>query len=297
MYQLKVSAIIPFYNGVDWLCEAVQSVLDQTYKNIEIIVVNDGSPEDISPFLEKYGDKIIYECQENQGPSVARNTAISLATGDFVAFLDSDDIWLPEKTEKQLKFMEITGAEWSHTGYYRWWPNRDSVHYMINNSDYGFLGIKFLISVSIATPSVMIRQTALRQHQEIVFDPAYRKGQDTRYFKAMNQHYPLALLQEPLVKVRLRKGVSYASPLSRFAGKANAYQAMKNDKTVPAFIRFIYSIYSVYSKVFRGEETSLKVFIAKCFWTFPYFLERIYLKVLLRNKNEYGHLIMKAVTI
>ncbi|MDY5738280.1 MAG: glycosyltransferase family A protein, partial [Candidatus Onthomorpha sp.] len=68
----KVSVIIPFYNGVDWLCEAVQSVLDQTYKNFEIIVVNDGSPEDVTKFLEKYGDKIIYHKQINQGPAAAR---------------------------------------------------------------------------------------------------------------------------------------------------------------------------------------------------------------------------------
>lgn len=71
----KVSVIIPFYNGVEWLSEAVQSVLNQTYNNIEIIVINDGSPENIDGFLKKFGDKIIYKYKENGGAATARNLA------------------------------------------------------------------------------------------------------------------------------------------------------------------------------------------------------------------------------
>src|SRR5690554_2836035 len=100
--EKKVSVIIPFYNGVEWLCEAVQSVLDQTYKNFEIIVVNDGSPEDVSGLLSKYGNKIIYRYKENGCAATARNLAMEIATGEYLAFLDSDDLWLPAKTEKQI---------------------------------------------------------------------------------------------------------------------------------------------------------------------------------------------------
>ena len=105
----KVSVIIPFYNGVNWLCEAVQSVLDQTYKNVEIIVVNDGSPENVQSFLDKYGTLVNYNYQENQGPAVARNLGMHLATGDYLAYLDSDDVWVPTKLEKQIGFMESNG--------------------------------------------------------------------------------------------------------------------------------------------------------------------------------------------
>ena len=69
----KVSVIIPFYNHVEWLCEAVDCVLAQTYKDYEIIVVNDGSKENVDEFLEKYGDKINYYFKENGGAATARN--------------------------------------------------------------------------------------------------------------------------------------------------------------------------------------------------------------------------------
>ena len=76
-----VSVIIPFYSGVEWLCEAVQSVLDQTYKNFEIIVVNDGSPEDVTAFLERYGDKIVYFKKENGGLNVKQFKTAVLRCG------------------------------------------------------------------------------------------------------------------------------------------------------------------------------------------------------------------------
>ena len=107
----KVSVIIPFYNGITRLSEAVQSAINQTYNNLEIIIVNDGSPEDVSDFLEKYGDDIKYFYKENGGPASARNFAIQKATGDYIAFLDSDDIWLPTKTEKQIQFIFLFHIE------------------------------------------------------------------------------------------------------------------------------------------------------------------------------------------
>ena len=113
----KVSVIIPFYNGIHWLCEAVESALNQTYSNIEIIIVNDGSTEDITEFLKKFGDSIVYAYQKNQGAASARNYGIKLANGDYIAFLDADDIWLPTKLEKQIFFIEEIGAMWCHTNY------------------------------------------------------------------------------------------------------------------------------------------------------------------------------------
>lgn len=122
----KVSIIIPFYNNAEWLVEAVESALNQTYKNIEIIIVNDGSKEDMTSFLQKYQKHIIYQYQENKGAASARNHAMSLASGDYFAFLDSDDIWLPEKLEKQVSFMMKTEAMWSHTNYFYWSPESNS---------------------------------------------------------------------------------------------------------------------------------------------------------------------------
>src|SRR5690554_960556 len=110
-----VSVIIPFYSRSDWLEEAVESVLNQTYDKIEIIVINDGSKENLNKFLKKYGKKIIYYTQENRGPGAARNQGMKIAKGKYLSFLDSDDLWLSNKTERQIFFMEKENVVWSHT--------------------------------------------------------------------------------------------------------------------------------------------------------------------------------------
>jgi hypothetical protein len=97
-----VSVVIPTYNYGRYICETVESALGQTYSPIEIIVVDDGSTDDTGERLTAYGDRIRYIHQQNRGPSVARNTGIQAERGEFVALLDSDDLWLPDKVERQV---------------------------------------------------------------------------------------------------------------------------------------------------------------------------------------------------
>ena len=105
-----VSVIIPAYNAAKYISKTLQSVLDQTFTNFEIIVVNDGSPDSnefeavIRPFLEQ----IVYLKQQNHGPSAARNLGIRRSLGQFVAFLDSDDEWLPDYLSEQMVLFEET---------------------------------------------------------------------------------------------------------------------------------------------------------------------------------------------
>lgn len=98
----KVSVIIPNYNYAQYVSQAIDSVLDQTYPNIEVIVVNNGSTDDSLEILERYGNRIYLVDQENLGQSGARKSGLAKATGDFIAFLDADDIWEPTKIEKQI---------------------------------------------------------------------------------------------------------------------------------------------------------------------------------------------------
>ena len=100
-----VSVIIPTYNGAKFIDDAVRSALSQTYPNVEVIVVDDGSSDGTKEVLSPYGSKIKYIYQENKGVSAARNNGIRNASGEFVAFLDSDDAWLPEKIELQVAEM------------------------------------------------------------------------------------------------------------------------------------------------------------------------------------------------
>lgn len=100
--MFTVSAVIPTYNGTRYLAEAVHSVMAQTYEVLEIIVVDDGSQEDIEKILSPFFPKVNYVRQENAGPAAARNHGISIAKGDLIAFLDDDDVWHPTKIAVQV---------------------------------------------------------------------------------------------------------------------------------------------------------------------------------------------------
>ncbi|QQS65316.1 glycosyltransferase family 2 protein [Candidatus Saccharibacteria bacterium] len=104
----KVSIIIPVYNGSNFLKEAIDSALAQTYKNLEIIVVNDGSADQgkTEKIAMSYGSKIRYYKKVNGGVSTALNLGIKKMTGDYFSWLSHDDIYYPKKIENQVRFVE-----------------------------------------------------------------------------------------------------------------------------------------------------------------------------------------------
>ena len=106
MNSTSVSVVIPTYNYGHFVVGAVESVLAQTYQNVEIIVVNDGSSDDTKARLEPFMGRVRYIYQDNQGLSAARNTGIGAATCRWIAFLDSDDLWHPRKLELQMAYLD-----------------------------------------------------------------------------------------------------------------------------------------------------------------------------------------------
>jgi glycosyltransferase involved in cell wall biosynthesis len=116
----KVSVIIPAYNGDRFLVDAIESVFNQTYKNYEIIIIDDGSTDNTRTILEPYFNKISYIYQTNQGVAAARNRGIKEAKGEYIAFLDQDDYFLPEKLEKQVEILDKKPhIGMVHSGWYR----------------------------------------------------------------------------------------------------------------------------------------------------------------------------------
>lgn len=101
----NVDVIIPIHNCI-FIAEAIESVIRQTHQNINIIIIDDGSTDDtkdtVYRFSNLYPSKINYYYQHQQGPAAARNTGLKKSSNEYIAFLDADDIWLPEKIEKQL---------------------------------------------------------------------------------------------------------------------------------------------------------------------------------------------------
>jgi hypothetical protein len=108
--EIKVSVIIPAYNTAKYIRETLDSVFAQTFENFEAIVINDGSPDtdELEQALAPFRERIVYLKQENRGLAGARNTGVRHARGEYLAFLDSDDCWLPEYLASQLKLFEET---------------------------------------------------------------------------------------------------------------------------------------------------------------------------------------------
>jgi glycosyltransferase involved in cell wall biosynthesis len=105
----RVSAVIATYNRAHLVGNAIKSILGQTYENIEVIVVDDGSTDGTQDMLKRFGDQVRVIRQDNAGPGAARNRGIAAATGEIVAFLDSDDLWLPERIERQVALLQRAG--------------------------------------------------------------------------------------------------------------------------------------------------------------------------------------------
>lgn len=118
---MLVSVIMPTYNCERFIEQSVQSVIAQTVTDWEIRIVDDGSTdgtyEVLKPYLDRYPAIHYTKLSGNSGPAAARTEAIRQATGKYVAFLDSDDVWFPEKLERQIAFMEESGAVFSCTAY------------------------------------------------------------------------------------------------------------------------------------------------------------------------------------
>ena len=119
--DILVSIVIPTYNSAKYINESIDSVLSQTISNWEIRIVDDCSTDDtyqiLLPYLNKYSNIHYYRLEENSGAHVARSVAIKQSVGKYIAFLDSDDLWLPNKLETQIGFMEENDIDFSCTAY------------------------------------------------------------------------------------------------------------------------------------------------------------------------------------
>ena len=122
MESSLVSCIVPVFNGERYLAEALESIFAQTYRPIEVVVVDDGSADATPDILRGFGDRIVARRQENSGPAAARNNGIRASRGSFLAFLDADDLWAPEKLERQMQcFAARPEADCCVTGLRNFW--------------------------------------------------------------------------------------------------------------------------------------------------------------------------------
>lgn len=200
-----VSVIMPTYNCAAFICEAVDSVLAQTLTDWELEIVDDCSTDEtfevLQPYLHKYPNIHYYCLEKNGGPAVARTEAIRRANGKYIAFFDSDDLWHPEKLERQIKFMEETGAKFSCTAYSQMDEHGNSlglVCYPPEKTDYSKM---LRLSNPIGNTTVVYDQEALGKYKV----PSIKKRNDfALWLKILRDTDICAGIQEVLATYRIR---------------------------------------------------------------------------------------------
>lgn len=195
-----VSVIIPFFNRIGLAQRAVRSVFAQTYPNIEIIVVNDGSSESDAALVELFSgrsDLVYIKTGKNVGPGQARNIGIQSSKGRYIAFLDADDSWEEDKLKIQVCEMLTKGWSFSHTSYYRHDTTSGQTKIVRSGSrNYVFPLAAF--SCRIATPSVVLERALLSDRS---FRSDLRFGEDTFLWLALSKRTTLYGIDRPLTHV------------------------------------------------------------------------------------------------
>lgn len=209
----RVSVIIPTYNRAGLVCAAIDSVLAQNYPNLEIVVVDDGSTDGTAEAVQNYGAAVRFVSQANAGAASARNRGIRLATGDLVAFLDSDDLYLPGKLQEQVQYFN---QQPETVLVYCWFTIFDeSGRKRLGRRCHltGNIAAKLLAKCMqgpLATPTVMVRRDALLRVGG--FDEAMNLSEDTDLWCRVARLGPVGLIPEPLVAVRRHSGNLSSGP-------------------------------------------------------------------------------------
>jgi len=211
-----VSVIIPVHNCERYLAEAIESVLAQTYRPIEVVVVDDGSTDNSADIARSY-QEIHYIYQPHQGVAAARNVAIAAAQGEFIAFLDADDRWPSDKLRVQVEYL----IEHPHVGY--------TISRLQNFLAPGVnlpprVKKSLLERDQIGLMTLVARRTVFEQVGG--FDPGYRVGSDFEWFtRATDAGIPTAILPRVLLYRRIHDSNLSSQPQTRAASLLRMFKA------------------------------------------------------------------------
>lgn len=235
-----ISVIIPVYNSANYIAETIDSVLNQTHSNWEVINVDDGSTdtskEIIFDFCKK-DNRIKYTHQQNKGQAAARNTGVKNARGEFIAFLDSDDIWHPEKLTLQLEYLRSKNVDvvFSDSEVFPKQYDIGENHF----TQKGFLkGEQFFIELfqksSITNSSVLLKKSIFNKVGFFDEDPHLRGTEDwDMWLRMANAGYSFYGIDKKLVKYRIHEGGIHLNYLRMYAGKIAIMDKYRLSKTIP----------------------------------------------------------------
>lgn len=218
-----ISIVIPVYNGTNYMRQSIDSVLRQTYSPVEVLVVDDGSTDRTAEIAQSYGDAIVFIQKENGGVATALNTGIERAGGDYVAWLSHDDVFLPNKLERQMEFL------------------RSNPQFQASYTDYDIINADGMITQTIKTPWYPRREALRRLFGQMYingstmlierrcfdiagyFNPNYRYAQDADMWIRLLQHFDIGRLAEPLTQYRMHGAQGWQSRPDFVSDVQNTY--------------------------------------------------------------------------
>jgi len=201
-----VSIVIPSYNSANFIPGSVSSVLNQTYSNIEILIIDDGSTDETEKTVQQLTGPIRYIKQVNSGPSAARNRGLTESKGKYIAFLDVDDAWEPVKLEEQVAFFESDGdLSIIATGCMRCNADLQPVEIVsleTSTKEKGTIPFRLLLEKNqLITSSIMIKKKTLDVCG--LFDETIQFGEDWDLWIRIAQQGKIGYIQQPLCKYRV----------------------------------------------------------------------------------------------
>lgn len=286
-----ISVVIPCYNGEKYIEEAIRSVLEQSYADIEVIVVDDGSTDRSAEIVQNISDpRMRYVYQEHQGVCAARNKGISLARGEYIAFLDSDDVWEKEKLERQLGLTEEFDVV--YTDYVI--INKDSrviPHNMIVDRTSGRIPLKTQL---LAGNVVLGSCSSVLLKKEVIdavggFDESLNEamGEEWDLWARISRKYKFGYVDEPLVRIRVHENQRQAR-----RSRPDQYQDMLN----------LYKRFLEYEDLTEGEKTLIYDVLVKTAYDFGFYGDMLvrFGPALKRNtkllfRSNYSLLLLKAM--
>lgn len=212
----KISVVIPSYNRANLIAETIQSVLDQTFQDFEIIVVDDGSSDNTREVISRFPARYFY--QKNRGLPAARNTGIRLSLGEYIAFLDSDDLLLEHALERGIEALERYPEAGFSYGQAYLMDERKQIFGLIKSSFLQHSSIvdgREIIREMLTTYTIPINTTmARRRCLDTIggFDESMKITEDRAFHVSMAKRYPVVYIAEPLIKYRVHSGSMSAAP-------------------------------------------------------------------------------------
>lgn len=248
MGQGLVSIIMPSWNTENYIAESIQSVIDQTYKNWELIIVDDCSTDNTDEVVRAFNDQRIkyLKNEKNSGAALTRNRALKEARGEWIAFLDSDDLWVPEKLEHQINFMKKKGCNLSFTEYEKIDEESKPLNIYVSGPDkvnkrkmYNYDYIGQLTMMYSAKEFGLIQIKDIKKNNDYAIRlQLYKKPNTCAY-----------LLKEDLAKYRVRKvSISHDKFKRKFKSHYNLFH-MCDEK--PAIVAIWYACWNMFYGVLK----------------------------------------------